>query len=85
MNTIHVRSHSQLFLRKYAVIFRCFSCVSNVANFELTEKNNIFQMFRGVDKSKVPTLWGRGASKTYESVQGEEGVQRSMKLGVRTF
>ena len=36
----------RLFLRKYVVIFRGIRYISNVANFELTELDNMFKCLR---------------------------------------
>ena len=61
--------------------------VSNVANFELTETNNILKCLRGFDKIKVRMLRGRGCLKSVKQrTRGRgDGVQKSMKLSMRTL
>ena len=73
MNIIHTKSHSQLYEHKYVVIFRGIRYISNVANFELSEINNIFKCSMGVEQLKARVRPERGGtSKTCKSVQGEE-------------
>ena len=42
-------------------------------------------MFRGVDKSKVCMLRGKGYLKNVRKYTRGEGVKKSMKLSVHTF
>ena len=57
---MQARSHHQLFLHNYVVIFRCIKHISNAGDFEITEINNIFKCLGGLDELKVRTLRGRG-------------------------
>ena len=61
---MHTRSHSQLFLDTYAVILRGIRYIPNVANFELTEKNNVFKCLEVL----IKYVHSGGTSKSYESV-----------------
>ena len=81
MNIIHARSHSRLFSHKYVVIFRGVRYVSNLANIELTEINNLFKCLGGIDQSKVRTLRGVLQQRT----KAKKGVQKSMELSVCAF
>ena len=52
------RSRYRLLFDKYAVTFRCIRYVSNAANFEITEINNIIKCLVGFDELKLRTLRG---------------------------
>ena len=65
--------YSQLFLHKHVVTLGAFKYVSNAANFELTEINNLLKCLGGVDKSKVRTL--RGPRKRAKVYKGGEGYK----------
>ena len=59
--------------------------VSTVANFTLTEINNIFKCLGGIDELKVNTLREREYLENIQDRTRGLGVQKSMKLNVCIF
>ena len=71
---MHERWYSRLFLYKHLIIFRFIRCVSNSANFDITEINNGSKCLGGgFDDLKVRTLRGRGFLENVQKCARREG------------